>query len=244
MPGETNTNNNLLNQGGIQVSDNTQTQTSSAATDSTQTQTDAIIDMVNQLNKPTESDTQNLDVLLQDPKLQAEFDKKLEKAINKAIKTKDQEYQKREAALQASITTEKDKMRENLLEEIEQKKKEAEELAKMSVEERYKKQIDQQELKIAEYEKELTTIRRRDKITALVAEKGYDPRLLNLLRAEDVTSDDEIEDYVDKRNAIFLEATNARVQTLLKDHPDVLLGDSKKKKSEPEFNFNFNSKKN
>ena len=197
----------------------------------------------NAIGKPTESDTQNLDVLLQDPKLQAEFDKKLEKAINKALKTKEQEYQKQTAALQASITTEKEKMRENILEEIEQKKKEAEELAKMTVEERYKKQIDQQELKIAEYEKELSTIRRRDKITALVADKGYDPRLLNLLRAEDITSDDEIEDYVDKRNEIFLEATNARVQSLLKDHPDVLLGDKKKKKDEPEFHFNFSSKR-
>lgn len=134
-------------------------------------------------------------------------------------------------------------MRENILEEIEQKKKEAEEMAKLSVEERYKKQIDNQELKIAEYEKELSLIRRRDKITATVNEKGYDPRLLNLLRAEDISTDDEIEDYVDKRNQVFLEATNARVQTLLKDHPDVLLGDSKKKKAEPEFNFNFASKK-
>ena len=53
----------------------------------------------------------------------------------------------------------------------------------------------------------------------------------------------DLEDYVDKRNQIFLEATNARVQTLLKDHPDVLLGDKKKKNTEPEFNFNFTSKK-
>lgn len=212
---------------------------------------DAIQDMVanadqmqnNQIGRPATSDTQNLDVLLQDPKLQAEFDKKLEKAINKALKTKDSEFEKQKALLQASINTEKEKMRENILEEIEQKKKEAEELAKMTVEERYKKQIDTQELKIAEYEKELTTIRRRDKISQLVSEKGYDPRLLQLLRAEDVSSDDEIEDYVDRRNAIFLEATNARVQTLLKDHPDVLLGDNKKKSKEPEFNFSFNSKK-
>lgn len=204
---------------------------------------DPVSNANNAIGRPTESDTQNLDVLLQDPKLQAEFDKKLEKAINKALKAKDQEYQKQTAALQASITTEKEKMRENILEEIEQKKKEAEEMAKMSVEERYKKQIDNQELKIAEYEKELSLIRRRDKIAAVVKEKNYDPRLLSLLRAEDVSSDEEIEDYVDKRNQIFLEATNARVQTLLKDHPDVLLGDSKKKKTEPEFNFNFTSKK-
>ena len=197
----------------------------------------------NQVGRPTTSDTQNLDVLLQDPKLQAEFDKKLEKAISKAIKAKDSEFEKQKTALQASISAEKEKMRENILEEIEAKKKEAEELAKMSMEERYKKQIDNQELKIAEYEKELTTIRRRDKISQLVSEKGYDPRLLQLLRAEDITSDDEIEDYVDKRNAIFLEATNARVQTLLKDHPDVLLGDKKKKSDEPQFNFNFTSKK-
>ena len=197
----------------------------------------------NQISKPTQSDTQNLDVLLQDPKLQAEFDKKLEKAINTALTKKEQEYSKRESALQATISTEKEKMRQNILEEMEAKKKEAEEMAKMSMEERYKKQIDNQELKIAEYEKELSLIRRRDKITNLVAEKGYDPRLLQLLRAEDVSTDEEIEDYVDKRNAIFLEATNARVQTLLKDHPDVLLGDKKKKNTEPEFNFNFTSKK-
>ena len=227
-----NMNEEQLNQGGAQQQTPQQAQ---------QAQIDSII---NKLNTPNpDPETQNLDVLLQDPKLQVEFDKKLEKAINKALKNKDQEYQKREAALQASISTEKEKMRENILEEIEQKKKEAEELAKMTMEERYKKQLDQQELKIAEYEKELTTIRRRDKITSLVAEKGYDPRLLNLLRAEDVSSDEEIEDYVDNRNKIFLEATNARVQSLLKDHPDVLLGDSKKKKSEPEFNFNFSSKK-
>ena len=199
--------------------------------------------ITNKVAKPQESDTQNLDVLLQDPKLQAEFDKKLEKAINKALTNKEQEYSKRESALQASINTEKEKMRQNILEEIEAKKKEAEEMAKLSVEERYKKQIDNQELKIAEYEKELSLIRRRDKIAAIVAEKGYDPRLLSLLRAEDVSTDEEIEDYVDKRNQIFLEATNARVQTLLKDHPDVLLGDKKKKNTEPEFNFNFSSKK-
>lgn len=199
--------------------------------------------ITNKVAKPQESDTQNLDVLLQDPKLQAEFDKKLEKAINKALTNKEQEYSKRESALQASINTEKEKMRQNILEEIEAKKKEAEEMAKLSVEERYKKQIDNQELKIAEYEKELSLIRRRDKISAIVAEKGYDPRLLSLLRAEDVSTDEEIEDYVDKRNQIFLEATNARVQTLLKDHPDVLLGDKKKKNTEPEFNFNFTSKK-
>ena len=197
----------------------------------------------NQVEKPTPSETQNLDVLLQDPKLQAEFDKKLEKAINTALTKKEAEYSKRESALQATISTEKEKMRANILEEIEQKKKEAEEMAKLSMEERYKKQIDNQELKIAEYEKELALIRRRDKITALVAEKGYDPKLLSLLRAEDVATDEEIEDYVDKRNQIFLEATNARVQTLLKDHPDVLLGDKKKKNTEPEFNFNFTSKK-
>lgn len=197
----------------------------------------------NQISKPTPSETQNLDVLLQDPKLQAEFDKKLEKAINTALTKKEQEYSKRESALQATISTEKEKMRQNILEEMEAKKKEAEEMAKMSMEERYKKQIDNQELKIAEYEKELSLIRRRDKISAIVAEKGYDPRLLSLLRAEDVSTDEEIEDYVDKRNQIFLEATNARVQTLLKDHPDVLLGDKKKKTSEPEFNFNFTSKK-
>ena len=222
------------------MEDNNQDAITEMVTNAEQTTTPTIN---NQIEKPIQSETQNLDVLLQDPRLQAEFDKKLEKAINKAVRSKDNEYKKREAALQASINTEKEKMRENILEEIEQKKKEAEELAKMTVEERYKKQIDQQELKIAEYEKELSTIRRRDKIAALVQEKGYDPKLLSLLRAEDISDDSEIEDYVDRRNQVFLEATNARVQSLLKDHPDVLLGDNKKKSKEPQFNFNFTSKK-
>lgn len=240
MEDETNMNNQQTNQTGAQP---TAPAAPTTPVNNLDPNTDAIASMVNQLNTPQPSDTQNLDVLLQDPKLQGEFDKKLEKAINTALRKKEAEYQKREAALQASISTEKEKMRDNILEEIEKKKKEAEEMAKMTVEERYKKQLDQQELKIAEYEKELSTIRRRDKISALVAEKGYDPRLLNLLRAEDVSTDEEIEDYVDRRNAVFLEATNARVQSLLKDHPDVLLGDAKKKKAEPEFNFNFSSKK-
>ena len=230
-----NMNEDQLNQGGAPAQQQTtQEQAQQAQIDS----------IINKLNTPNpDPETQNLDVLLQDPKLQAEFDKKLDKAIAKALKAQQSEHDKQTSALKASINSEKEKMRENILEEIEQKKKEAEEMAKLSVEERYKKQIDNQELKIAEYEKELTTIRRRDKIAAIVAEKGYDPRLLSLLRAEDVSSDEEIEDYVDKRNQIFLEATNARVQTLLKDHPDVLLGDKKKKNVEPEFNFNFASKK-
>ena len=54
----------------------------------------------NQVGRPAQSETQNLDVLLQDPKLQAEFDKKLEKAINTALTKKEQEYSKRESALQ------------------------------------------------------------------------------------------------------------------------------------------------
>ena len=119
-----NMNEEQLNQGGEQT----------AQQAAQQAQIDNII---NKLNTPNpDPETQNLDVLLQDPKLQGEFDKKLEKAINKALKNKDQEYQKREAALQASISTEKEKMRENILEEIEQKKKEAEEWAKMTMEER------------------------------------------------------------------------------------------------------------
>ena len=53
------------------------------------------------INTPTPSETQNLDVLLQDPKLQAEFDKKLDKAIAKALRTKEEEHQKQTAALKA-----------------------------------------------------------------------------------------------------------------------------------------------
>ena len=71
MSGENeNTNlNNTNEQGGAQ---NQNTELSQAQ----QAQIDSII---NKLNTPADSDTQNLDVLLQDPKIQAEFDKKVEK---------------------------------------------------------------------------------------------------------------------------------------------------------------------
>ena len=61
------------------------------------------------INTPTPSDTQNLDVLLQDPKLQAEFDKKLDKAIAKALKAQQSEHDKQTNALKASINSEKEK---------------------------------------------------------------------------------------------------------------------------------------
>ena len=70
----------------------------------------------NTINAPTPSETQNLDVLLQDPKLQAEFDKKLDKAIAKALKAQQSEHDKQTTALKASINSEKEKMRENILE--------------------------------------------------------------------------------------------------------------------------------
>ena len=56
----------------------------------------------NTVNAPTPSETQNLDVLLQDPKLQAEFDKKMEKAIAKALKAQQSEHDKQTTALKDS----------------------------------------------------------------------------------------------------------------------------------------------
>ena len=55
-----------------------------------QAQQAQIDNIINKLNTPNpDPETQNLDVLLQDPKLQGEFDKKLEKDINKALKNKE-----------------------------------------------------------------------------------------------------------------------------------------------------------
>ena len=64
--------------------------------------------ITNKVAKPQESETQNLDVLLQDPKLQAEFDKKLEKAINKPLQTKTKSIL-REKALYKQVLTQKKK---------------------------------------------------------------------------------------------------------------------------------------
>ena len=74
---------NQLNQGGAQNMDPNQNQQIPNAT----------------INTPTPSETQNLDVLLQDPKLQAEFDKKLDKAIAKALKAQQTEHDKQTTAL-------------------------------------------------------------------------------------------------------------------------------------------------
>lgn len=173
------------------------------------------------------------DEILQDPKYQAEFDKRVAKAIEKSNAAQADEWKKKEAELAGR----EEEIRKNILEEMEAKAKEAEENAKMTESEKYKKELDKLTQSNLDMKKQLDLINREKKIQAYVKEKGYDMGVLDLLNPA-AMSDAEVEEKVDKANNILSERVSSALNEKLKEHPDVLLGD-KGKKGAPEFNFGF-----
>lgn len=182
-----------------------------------------------------EDDVLTFDEILEDPAYQAEFDKRVEKAITKSLAAKEDEYKKRESALAGR----EDEIRQSILEEMEAKAREAEENAKLTEAEKYKKQLDkltQDNLSLAN---QVAVMNRQKKMEAYAKEKGYSTDILQLVKAETI-KDAEVEDKLDAAHDLVAKAVSADLNEKLKEHPDVLLGD-KSKKGEPTFDFGFQS---
>jgi hypothetical protein len=174
------------------------------------------------------------DEILQDPKYQAEFDKRVQKALEKSNAAKEEEWKKREAEL----ANREDEIRKNILEEMEAKQKEAEENAKLTEAEKYKKEMDKLAQSNLEMKNQLAIINREKKMRAYIKDKGYDAEaILEFVKPEHVT-DTNYADEIDKTNTLFSERVSKGVNDKLKEDPDVLLG-NKGKKEGPEFNFGF-----
>lgn len=174
------------------------------------------------------------DEILADAKYQAEFDKRVAKAIEKANVAKENEYKQKEI----DFAKREEEIRQSVLEDMEAKTKEAEENAKLSEAERYKKEMDKMTQTNLEMKRRLDIIDRQDKINKYVSEKGYSPKILKLVDAKSMT-DSEIESKVDAINATFSETVSGELNEKLKEAGDTALGKKGGNGDGPDFNFDF-----
>jgi len=177
-----------------------------------------------------------LDDILQDSEYQAEFDKKVAKAMEKVKLDVDAEVQKK---LDAAISAREEEMRKNIQEEIDAKAKEAEENAKLTEAEKYKKMLDQTNQKLADYENRIAINDREAKMKKYIKEKGYDAEaILDLVSPASVT-DANYETRIDEINDKLTEKINKAVSARIQDEADKHLGGKGGKNDQPAFDFNF-----
>lgn len=180
-----------------------------------------------------------LDDILEDAEYQAAFDKKVQKALEKQQTDVNAEVQKQ---LEAAIAKREEEIRANIQEEIDAKAKEAEENAKLTEAEKYKKELDKVNQKLADYENRISVSDREKKMKTYIKEKGYDMEtIMDFVSPESVTDanyEEKIDAVNDKLNDKISKGVNARLQ----DEGDKVLG-GKGGQNKPEFNFNFQSVK-
>lgn len=189
--------------------------------------------------KNEEGQELELDDILQDAEYQAAFDKKVAKALEKQQADVNAEVQKQ---LEKAIAKREEEIRANIQEEIDAKAKEAEENAKLTEAEKYKKELDKVNQKLADYENRISVSDREKKMKAYIKEKGYDlETIMDFVSPESVTDanyEEKIDAVNDKLNDKISKGVNARLQ----DDGDKVLG-GKGGKQQPEFNFGFQSVK-
>lgn len=184
-----------------------------------------------------DEDVLTFDEILEDATYQAEFDKRVQKAIEKTLASKENEYKEKERAL----ANKEEEIRKNVLEEMEAKAKEAEENAKLTEAEKYKKELDKLKQDNLSMQNQLNIIAKEKKAANYVKEKGYNPKVLQLMQDRIANIKDvDLEDKIDETNTLFSESVSAGLNEKLKENPDVMLGD-KGKKEGPSFDFGFQS---
>ena len=181
----------------------------------------------------------SLDDILQDSEYQAEFDRKIQKAMEKSKATQDAEMQKK---LEKMLAGREDEIRKNIQAEMDAKAKEEAELAKMTEAEKYKKQLDTVNQKLVDYENRLAVADREKKIKAYIKEKGYDmDAIMDFVNPEALT--DNFQDRIDSINEKLQDRITKGVNARLKDEEDKILGNKGGVNNQPEFNFDFQSVK-
>lgn len=186
--------------------------------------------------KNEEGQELGLDDILQDAEYQAEFDKKVAKAIEKSKGDIDAEVQKK---LDAALAGREEEIRKNIQEEMDKKAKEAEELAKMTEAEKFKKQLDQVNQELLDTKNKLAIADREKKMKSYIKEKNYNADILDLVKPENVT-DANFEGKLDEINEKLTAAVSKELNEKLKENPDKILGDKNGNKG-PQFDFGFQS---
>lgn len=188
--------------------------------------------------KNEEGQELGLDDILQDAEYQAEFDRKVAKAIEKSKIDINAEVNKK---LEAALLDREKEIRENIQEEMDKKAKEAEENAKLTEAEKFKKQLDQVNQELIDTKNKLAISDREKKMKEYVKQKGYSSDILDLISASAIT-DAQVESKLDELNERFTASVSKALNEKLKENPDKVLGDKNGSKM-PQFDFHFQSVK-
>ena len=178
----------------------------------------------------------NLDQILgEDGDYQAEFDKKIQKALDKQKTDIDAEVQKK---LDAAIAGREEEIRKAIQDDIEAKRKEAEENAKLTEAEKFQKELDKVKQELADAKKKNAISDREKAVEKYIKEKGYSREAI--MEFIDVsTLPDTFQDKIDSVNEKLTEMVSKGVNERLKDVDEKVLGGKGKKDDDDVFNFNF-----
>ena len=180
-----------------------------------------------------------LDDILNDSEYQAEFDKKVAKALEKQKTDIDAEVQKK---LDEAIAGREEEIRKNIQEEMERQKQEAEENAKLTEAEKYKKELDKVNQRLTDAENKNKINDRRDAVEKYIKEKGYDrDAIMDFVNIESLP--DAFQDKIDTINDKLNDRISKGVNERLKDVDDKVLGGKGGANDKPVFDFNFQSVK-
>lgn len=174
-------------------------------------------------------------ILAEDSEYQSAFDKKIAKALEKQKTDIDSEVQKK---LDAAIAGREEEIRKSIQEDIEKQRIEAEENAKLTEAEKYKKELDKVNQRLTEAENKNKINDRRDALEKYIKEKNYDREAI--MEFVDVaTLPDTFQDKIDSINEKLSTRINNAVNERLKDVDDKVLGNKDNKGNGPDFDFNF-----
>lgn len=179
-------------------------------------------------------------ILAEDGEYQAAFDKKIAKALEKNKVDIDSEVNKK---LEAALAGREEEIRKAIQDDIEAKRKEAEENAKLTEAEKFQKELDKVNQKLAEAERKNAISDREKAVDKYIKEKGYDRDAI--MEFIDVsTLPDTFQDRIDSINDKLQEKINSAVNERLKDVDEKVLGNKGGKGGDGvDFDFNFQSKK-
>lgn len=182
----------------------------------------------------------SLDDILNDSEYQAEFDKKVAKALEKNKTDVNAEVQKQ---LEAALAGREAEIRKNIQDEIEKQKLEAEENAKLTEAEKHKKEMDKLNQQLMEANAKVAISNREKAVDKYIKEKGYDRD--TILEFIDIsTLPDTFQDRIDSINEKLQAKINSGVNERLKDVDEKVLGGKGGKGGDDiGFDFSFQSVK-
>lgn len=170
----------------------------------------------NQNESVQNKDEKNLDELLKNPKLQSEFDKKLEGA--------------------------RLKWETSWKEKAEAEKSEAERLAKLTESERQKELLAQSEQARTKAESELNSFRLKEQAQKIAKEKNLDIDLLNVIDFSKENAD-TVKEKIDSLDSVFKKAIENAVNERLKQSAPRTVGNTSKNEVESYIHEKYKNSK-